>query len=105
MNRRGFFGTLFGLAIAPAIAVKVLSAPPKPTLLGFKGTQYMETGYVYTPYIPLVVTSCPIESKVKKIKDNWTVELEQDLECYHMSTAMRKEIDKEILRQMESNVV
>jgi hypothetical protein len=56
MNRRRFLTTLFGLAAAPVIVARVLSAPPKPTLLAFKGTRFMETGYVYAPYIPMLIT-------------------------------------------------
>lgn len=66
MNRRTFFTSLFGLAIAPAVAVKVLSAPPKPKwkvysskhsgLVGFKGTEFMRAGIINAPYIPLTYT-------------------------------------------------
>jgi hypothetical protein len=66
MNRRGFLGTLFGLAAAPVIVARVLVSPPKPKykvyrgqgggLVGYKGTQFINTGYVYAPYIPLNVS-------------------------------------------------
>jgi hypothetical protein len=64
-TRRKFFGTLFGLAIAPAVAVKVLSAPPAlkykvygsttdgDMLVGYKGTEFMRAGVINAPYIPI----------------------------------------------------
>ena len=67
MNRRKFFGTLFGLAIAPAVAVKVLSAPPTPKykvygsttngdmLVGYKGKEFMRAGVINAPYIPMAI--------------------------------------------------
>ncbi len=64
MNRRRFFGTLFGLAVAPAVAVKVLSAPTHKVyrdkhtgLAPFKGRTYFTEGVIYAPYIPLMITS------------------------------------------------
>ena len=64
-TRRKFFGTLFGLAIAPAVAVKVLSAPPTPKykvygsttngdmLVGYKGNEFMRAGVINAPYMPM----------------------------------------------------
>ena len=76
-TRRKFFGTLFGLAIAPAVAVKVLLAPPPPKYkiyrdkhsgpVGYKGSEYFSTGVINAPYIPLYYT--PTVSKKLKLKD------------------------------------
>jgi hypothetical protein len=84
MNRRGFLGTLFGLAVAPVVAARVLSSPPKPKykvykdygggLVGYKGTEFFEAGYVSAPYIPMQISSVPIEAKTRKLKDSWTYE-------------------------------
>lgn len=66
MNRRRFLGTLVGLAVAPVARGYIFDGTnwkvykcPRPNsspVLGFKGSQFMETGIVYAPYIPLVVT-------------------------------------------------
>jgi hypothetical protein len=63
MNRRKFFGTLFGLAVAPTVVAKVLSAPPTPKyklyrdkhsgLVGYKGKEFMRAGVINAPYMPI----------------------------------------------------
>lgn len=78
MNRRGFLGTLFGLAAAPAVAAWVLSSPSKPKykvyksdcgeMVGYKGREFFEEGYVRAPYIPMQIASIPIEAKSRKLK-------------------------------------
>ena len=65
MNRRTFFGTLFGLAIAPTVVAKVSSAPPTPKyklyrdkhsgLVGYKGKEFMRAGVINAPYIPIAI--------------------------------------------------
>lgn len=55
MNRRRFFGTLFGLAIAPKVIVKAISEN-EPALLPFKGKIIWNAGIVYAPYIPMLIT-------------------------------------------------
>lgn len=88
MNRRRFFGTLFGLVAVPSIIVSALEATPK-----IAGSE-------------LVLSSYPITSKRRKLKAKWTVELQQDLHCYHniseqMSAAIQKEMDQEYLRTID----
>ena len=61
MNRRGFLGTLLGLVVAPVVVARVLSEyKPKPKvdskLVGYKGSQFMNAGIVYAPYIPMLIT-------------------------------------------------
>ena len=75
MNRRNFLTTLFGLAIAPVAAAKLLSSPPKRSddmLVGYKGSEYFRTGVINAPYIPLYYT--PVVAKKLKLKDKWFVE-------------------------------
>ena len=79
MNRRTFFTSLFGLAIAPSVAIKVLSAPPKPKykvygntnngdmLAGFKGTEFMRAGVINVPYIPLFASVKPMAEPNSKV--------------------------------------
>lgn len=82
MNRRNFLTTLFGLAIAPVAAAKLLSSPPKRSddmLVGYKGSDYFRTGVINTPYIPLYSTYIPlyytpVVAKKLKLKDKWFVE-------------------------------
>jgi hypothetical protein len=95
MNRRGFLGTLFGLAVAPAVVARVITAhKPKPKhkvyrnphgdrLIGYKGAQFLEPGYVYAPYIPLTIVSVPITAKRRKLKAKWSCELEQTIQHFH----------------------
>lgn len=85
MNRRRFLGTLLGLAAAPVVAARVLSEY-KPTpkykiyngggsgLAGFKGSQFIETGYVDAPYISMRISSVPIVAKKRKLEGTWTCE-------------------------------
>ena len=77
MNRRKFFGALFGLVAVPSIIVKALSAGP----------------------IEITLHSVPITSKVRKLKATWSNQAEQNL--YMMSSEMQREIDREILKSME----
>jgi hypothetical protein len=67
MNRRGFLkrlGVAFGAVMLPTTLlsydpVKQSVVKPKvdnSPLLGYKGSQFMEVGYVYCPYLPLVQT-------------------------------------------------
>lgn len=88
MKRRNFFGTLFGLVVAPSIIVKALSAQP--------------SGFVLKSY--------PIAGKVRKLKATWSVELEQDLQNYHnidmskeLSKIIQEEIDREVLATLTRN--
>lgn len=88
MNRRRFFGTFLGLAAVPSIIVSALKATPK-----IAGSD-------------LVLSSYPITSKPRKLKAEWTAELQQDLQCYNnisteMSEAIQKEIDQEYLRTID----
>ena len=69
MNRRRFLGTLLGLAIAPAVVARVVTGPkPNPKykvyrdphgdmVMPYKGSQFLDVGYIYAPYIPLYVKS------------------------------------------------
>ena len=75
MNRRNFLTTLFGAALAPIAAAKILSSPLKSShdmLVGYKGSEYFRTGVINAPYIPLYYT--PIAAKKLKLKYKWTVE-------------------------------
>ncbi len=66
MNRRNFLRNLFiGLVVAPKVIKEnpsrfVVYTNPSTRmddtmLMNFKGRSYMETGYVYCPYIPITV--------------------------------------------------
>jgi hypothetical protein len=79
MNRRGFFGSL-GKAVAAAfiLPTAIISwCPVKQTiiqpvsdnsvLMGYKGAQFLEAGYVYAPYIPLVQTCLLVKGKRYKV--------------------------------------
>jgi hypothetical protein len=68
MNRRNFLTALFGLTVAPAVAVKVLSASPSTPKynvyrdkhygpVGYKARVFMRAGVINAPYIPLYITS------------------------------------------------
>jgi hypothetical protein len=69
MNRRGFFTNIFRAAAAVVLPTVLLNYDPvkqaivQPKkigdmyLYGYKGSAFLETGYVYSPYIPLVQTS------------------------------------------------
>ena len=97
MKRRKFFSTLLGLVVAPVVVARVISEyKPKPkfvvfkprslgitTMVGYKGSQFLEPGYVYAPYIPLTFTSVPITAKKRKLKDGWSCELSQDITRFH----------------------
>lgn len=90
MNRRRFLGTLFGLVAVPSIIVSALEATPKISTI--------------------VISSYPITSKRRKLKAKWSVELEQDLHCYHnisaqMSAAIQKEMDSEIIANINKNKI
>jgi hypothetical protein len=70
MNRRTFFTSLFGLAIAPSVAIKVLSAPPTHKysgLVGYKGTEFMRAGVINAPYIPLFASVKPMAEPNSKV--------------------------------------
>ena len=82
MNRRTFFTSLFGLAIAPSVAIKVLSAPPThkykvygnttngDMLVGYKAREFMRAGVINALYIPDLMSVKPMdlpESKVFRI--------------------------------------
>lgn len=66
MNRRRFFKILGIVAGALGLPTRVISwdpvkleevfPPPCPEVVGFKRSQFLETGYVYAPYIPLCLT-------------------------------------------------
>jgi hypothetical protein len=67
MNRRGFLNRLLMLAGAAPfvtrgfsqnVATSVIEAPPfdEQIILGYKGSAFLETGYVYCPHIPFYVT-------------------------------------------------
>jgi hypothetical protein len=82
MNRRNFLTTLFGAALAPIAAAKILSSPLKSNhdmLVGYKGSEYFRTGVINAPYIPLVPTYIPlyyttVVARKLELKDKWTVE-------------------------------
>jgi hypothetical protein len=62
MNRRSFFRSLATLFVAPTVLVRAANVivkkshvlPNKPVLAGFRGSNFLETGTVYAPYIPLI---------------------------------------------------
>ena len=88
MNRRRFFGTFLGLVAAPSIIISAFKATPK-----VAGSDF-------------VLSSHPIISKPRKLKTRWTVEMQQDLQCYHnistdMSAVIQKEMDQEYLRTID----
>ena len=68
MNRRSFFKRLATAVGASLLPITTLSFDPvtskvvKPTLdtspvLGYKGSQFLEAGVIYAPYIPLIQTA------------------------------------------------
>lgn len=66
MNRRGFFRRLGGLIGAVSVGLVAIKHNPLPkpqqktnVLTGYKGANFMQTGFVYAPYIPLI-QSCMI---------------------------------------------
>ena len=84
MNRRNFLTTLFGAALAPIAAAKILSSPPKSNddmLVGYKGREYFRTGVINAPYIPLYYTTVVarklelVVARKLELKDKWTVEI------------------------------
>jgi len=67
MKRRSFLKIFSFAAAAMALPVSIISYDPvkqeivKPkfddtSLIGYKGSAFLETGYVYCPYIPLYQT-------------------------------------------------
>lgn len=81
MNRRNFLTTLFGAALAPIAAAKILSSPPKSNddmLTWYKGTEFCRTGVAYIPYIPLYYT--PVVARKLELKDNY----EQIIKTYRI---------------------
>lgn len=76
MNRRGFLRTLllapFAAPIVVEVAKKLAAAPIKSPhwftqmCAGYKGAQFLETGYVYAPYIPLTTTKYIVDPKFAK---------------------------------------
>jgi hypothetical protein len=67
MNRRNFLTTLFGAALAPIAAAKILSSPLKSNRV------------INAPYIPLVSTYIPlyyttVVARKLELKDKWIVE-------------------------------
>lgn len=66
IDKDGQVGAPFTVGMAGAEAVGTLTNrftvykdpyfPRNKILLGFKGNSYLETGYVYAPYVPLIVT-------------------------------------------------
>lgn len=63
MNRREFLKSLFwgcvGVAAAPTVINHLAKVPetPKSAIAGFTGKQWLESGIVYAPYIPLYCTN------------------------------------------------
>lgn len=68
MNRRGFFKNIFRAAAAVVLPTVLLNYDPvkqaivqpktlgSEYLLGHKGSQFLTTGFVYAPYIPLITS-------------------------------------------------
>ncbi len=68
MNRRGFLRTIgiaaFAVAVVPALVTKRWNEESElqkhlekmQCQVGFRGISYSEAGYVYAPYIPLMIT-------------------------------------------------
>jgi hypothetical protein len=48
-----------------------------------QGEQYLESGYVYAPYIPLMMDQLTIRANERALRATWTPELAQDLAAYH----------------------
>lgn len=78
MKRRGFLRSLLlapfaGLAVNVVLETLQNGVNPIPTvakacpeLLGFKGAQFLETGIIYAPYIPLYQTCNLVDPKFVK---------------------------------------
>lgn len=72
MNRRTFLKGLILGVVAAVVAPSILLPAEKPVevkqespIVGYKGYQYFEAGYVYAPYIPLTVTAVLIDNEVR----------------------------------------
>jgi hypothetical protein len=74
------------------------------TLIPFKGTNTLEAGYVWAPYIPIMVT--PTIGNVRKLKAKWTVEQAEDLRVIPeaeselvagIADEIAKDVDREIV--------
>jgi hypothetical protein len=59
MKRRSFFRSLATLFVAPTVLVRAANViTKKPTCssqpVGFRGSNFLEAGIIYAPYIPLI---------------------------------------------------
>jgi hypothetical protein len=93
-NRRHFLKTLLGVIVIPTATLKALSQTSV-TKTGsdemweicHKGwekhsiNEFLKSGYIYCPYIPLGITRCDITAKKKKIECPFEVEI-QPIECW-----------------------
>lgn len=64
MNRRGFLGAIAGVFAgfcAPPAMFESKPKPKKAKLRGYKRTSYLDSGYFYAPYIPIVQSPVVID--------------------------------------------
>ena len=87
LTRRSFLRNLGVLASAIGVGLtivkpqskstKVISSQPKNVIQGYKGSQFIECGIIYAPYIPLIQT-CNI------VEDNYI----QDFSKYYKKVSL-----------------
>lgn len=91
MNRRSFFRNL-GLLVATAtVGIALPKSKPKEVwfapagvLRGCKGNNYLATGFIYAPYIPLYVTSeiCVNTEFMKRFNSHRAIPYTADKEAF-----------------------
>lgn len=84
-NRRSFFKSLIGLIVAPKVAEALPTEAPIPSI--------------------------PVYAPMRRLRANWSIEVEQDLMCMHgidldtmlltnMSKAIQEEIDNDMVKKL-----
>ena len=48
-----------------------------------RGSEFIDAGIVFAPYIPITIQSTPVVAQARKLSAKWTVDLEQDLKAMH----------------------
>ena len=114
-TRRQFFGNLFkGIVVAGAAPSVIVSRfgdrqiwKPSRKII----TMQLET----VPIVTLELTTSPIVARTRKLKTDWTVEMEHDFNVYHsigadtdlvriLSRKNQNEIDQDIVNRIRNMV-
>jgi hypothetical protein len=64
---------------------------------GHTKSEFIDTGIVYAPYIPILIQSTPVVGQQRKLSAKWSIDLEQDLKSMHGIN-----LDMEIGRRLRS---